>query len=713
MSVMNKKRGVSSIIGYVLLVSFMLILGVTVYLLLKTYVPGEVDNCPDETSLLIKSYECNSNQLILNLKNDGNFDIGGYFIYATTSPQQETATLDLSRNITPSIYRLYPRGVKFGEVGEEENSLSPNQDGIGIYNLTGLAQIYSVEITPIRWQEEDGKNLLVTCTNAKIEKVLDCSGVCIPSCVEKTCGDDGCGINNNCGICTIGTCNSLGKCVTSCTDTCLSLGYTCGIQSVCENYINCGTCWDGETCQTNGTCMIIPCTDTCLSLGYECGNYTICEENANCGDCLSGSTCQTGTCMVIPTGDVYYLSPTGSDTTGDGSITKPWFSLNKAWTVVVAGDTIYMRGGTYRYDIKQLLSGKDGAAGKMIKIWAFGNEKPIISPSQTFTDTIGISISSLSYLHIKGLEITGFEQREASHWYYGIATGNINNCIFEQLNVHHNGFGLTIGSWGTGTSTGNLVLNSDFHHNSDSLTQIDQATPWGGSDGLTIRVVNPNATNTISGCRMWWNSDDGLDLWSNEGMIILNNSWAFWNGFQPGNFANAGDGNGFKLGPTYEDGYPMKREITNNLAFQNKLWGFVDNAAECNMEIYNNVAYQNCYQNYETWCGGYFFHLVPGIPYYMKNNIAYNQAGGYDVLLDTLTNINHNSWDTSGVSVTNADFVSVIPTGVDGPRKADGSLPDINFLHLASGSDLIDKGVNVGLPYSGSAPDMGTFETNY
>jgi len=44
------------------------------------------------------------------------------------------------------------------------------------------------------------------------------------------------------------------------------------------------------------------------------------------------------------------------------------------------------------------------------------------------------------------------------------------------------------------------------------------------------------------------------------------------------------------------------------------------------------------------------------------------------------------------------------------PRKADGSLPDVNFFHLNSSSKLIDKGVNVGLPFNGTAPDLGAFE---
>ena len=47
---------------------------------------------------------------------------------------------------------------------------------------------------------------------------------------------------------------------------------------------------------------------------------------------------------------------------------------------------------------------------------------------------------------------------------------------------------------------------------------------------------------------------------------------------------------------------------------------------------------------------------------------------------------------------------------MSGPRGTDGSLPATNFMKLVSGSDLIDKGIDVGLPYNGSAPDLGAFE---
>lgn len=44
-------------------------------------------------------------------------------------------------------------------------------------------------------------------------------------------------------------------------------------------------------------------------------------------------------------------------------------------------------------------------------------------------------------------------------------------------------------------------------------------------------------------------------------------------------------------------------------------------------------------------------------------------------------------------------------------RQSNGGLPVITFMHLVSGSDLIDKGMNVGLSFVGAAPDLGCFES--
>ncbi|HET6555701.1 MAG TPA: T9SS type A sorting domain-containing protein [Prolixibacteraceae bacterium] len=410
---------------------------------------------------------------------------------------------------------------------------------------------------------------------------------------------------------------------------------------------------------------------------------------------------------ILANAATYYLSPNGSDTSGNGSSSSPWFTINKAWSVAKAGDIIYLKGGTYRYNSTQSLMNNGGSSGNPIKIWAVEGEKPVITPSGEYNGTRGINIDS-DYLHIKGLEITGYKQRSSSALYYGIVAENSNHITFEMLSVHDNGFGLSIGS----ASGDNLVLNSDFYRNSDPLSSFGQNVPWGGADGITIRTSDQSKTNTIRGCRMWWNSDDGVDLFENHGTIIIENSWAFWNGYQPGTFETAGNGDGFKVGITLLDlSSHVRRILRNNLSFENRMIGIDQNNAKCITQMYNNTTYNNA--NRGTAARSYnFWNGTAAIV--AKNNLDFQYT--MQPIFNAQAVVSHNTFNKDGsvntaFSVSSSDFLSLDNTGVDGPRQSDGSLPNLNFLKLAPSSDLINKGTDVGLPYSGSAPDLGAYET--
>ena len=45
----------------------------------------------------------------------------------------------------------------------------------------------------------------------------------------------------------------------------------------------------------------------------------------------------------------YYISPTGNDTTGNGSSATPWATISKAHTSAASGDTIICKSGTYTW----------------------------------------------------------------------------------------------------------------------------------------------------------------------------------------------------------------------------------------------------------------------------------------------------------------------------------------------------------------------------
>jgi hypothetical protein len=101
-----------------------------------------------------------------------------------------------------------------------------------------------------------------------------------------------------------------------------------------------------------------------------------------------------------------------------------------------------------------------------------------------------------------------------------------------------------------------------------------------------------------------------------------------------------------------------------------------------------------------------------------KNSIQYKgKTSPYIKFVDGV--VQNNSWAAqkfqtgytwAGVTVTDADFVSVDTSLAFLPRNADGSLQVTDLYKLKSTSGLIDKGQDVGIPFYGSAPDIGPFE---
>jgi hypothetical protein len=405
-------------------------------------------------------------------------------------------------------------------------------------------------------------------------------------------------------------------------------------------------------------------------------------------------------CLTANSTD-YYLSPAGNDN-NPGTISSPFFSLNKAWTVVVPGDLVYLRGGTYAFKTQQHLTGKNGTAGNMITVQAYPNELPVLTKGTGYTypkDERGGCYFSGNYVHFKGIRITGFTQENTFIW-NGLLVENSSNCIFERLEVDNCGGGMNIRS----NSSNNLIKNSDFH---DNIDPVSGNNPGGNADGLDIAAGN-GTNNVVTGCRAWNNSDDGFDCWEMLGSITFDNCWAWHNGYIPGTNTAIGNGVGFKLGSSGAV-TALVRTATRCLAFNNLESGFHQNEAVCRMELYNNTSYNN-----GVW--GYLFDYQ-NKAHIFKNNIAFNNIGA-NVRTSASTALANNSYGGAGFAeagwtnnVTAADFVSLDDKQVLAARQADGSLPVITFLHLAAASDLINTGIDVGIAFGGTAPDRGAFET--
>ncbi len=379
-----------------------------------------------------------------------------------------------------------------------------------------------------------------------------------------------------------------------------------------------------------------------------------------------------------------FVSTAGSDT-NSGTIDQPLLTIPKAMSVAAAGDTIYLRGGTYSIHSTINIS-KSGSSESNYYLFAYPNERPIL-------DCTGMPVSSSyrcvnlkgRYWHIKGIAI-----KKAGDNGMNISGSNniVENCSFSE----NGDTGLQLGSG----ASNNQIINCDSYYNVDPSQ--------GNADGFAPKL-DVGTGNYFYGCRSWQNSDDGWDGYlrpSDSVSTTLENCWSFMNGYLKNGSRSSGNGNGFKMGGGDNGNADSLRHnmiLKDCLSFDNKVKGFDQNNNRGSMTLLNCTAYRNG-TNYQISAG-----LKSGSVLTVENCVALGSYGSLASFAVQKTN----SW-MSPFSATESDFVSIDTTGVRGPRKADGSLPDVPFMHLVLGSQFIDAGTNVGLPYVGSAPDLGAFE---
>ncbi len=432
---------------------------------------------------------------------------------------------------------------------------------------------------------------------------------------------------------------------------------------------------------------------------------------------------------ISSSASTYYASPNGNGNGNDYS--NPCSLSNGLKKLKNAGDTLYLLSG--QYDLgKTTIENLNGRVSSRIVISGYeginaeGTYPAILDFRSTAYGTRGLTIKSCTYLHLKNLTLR----------YSG--KNNLYNegsfCLFENLDIY--------GSADTGCQMkiggDNIIKNVDSHDNFDYQTMSGNAANFGGNaDGFADKQFTGNGNHYI-GCRSWNNSDDGWDFFQRvsnsktiiEDCICYQNGAPYYNmqnhpRYQTdkawfdskvgttltdryGNtitvslsqYPNQGNGNGFKMGGNYTD---HKIEIHHCLSIGNYARGFDHNNNGGTMWVYNCSAYLN--QN------NYGFSTNYGTSY-LRNCVTLGSKGSDSYRAQTVGANDHNSWNTSGVTCTAADFLSLDTSLILSPRLSDGSLQELPLMRLAAGSDLIDAGVDLGYTYTGSAPDLGCYETD-
>ena len=176
----NRKRGLSVVIGYVLLIAISIVMSIVVYAWLKDRVPIDIIKCSEGTSIFIKDlvYTCTPGAETLNitLKNNGKFSVNGYFITVSNNPDPEILpTIDISSRIKLGG-NVTGNSVVFNYL--IYNYLTPSEPTnvrMSSFNVSGYGRLYKVRITPSRIEEEENKRRNVICSNAIVEEALACS----------------------------------------------------------------------------------------------------------------------------------------------------------------------------------------------------------------------------------------------------------------------------------------------------------------------------------------------------------------------------------------------------------------------------------------------------------------------------------------------------------------------------------------------------------
>ena len=284
--------------------------------------------------------------------------------------------------------------------------------------------------------------------------------------------------------------------------------------------------------------------------------------------------------------DTYYVATTGSDS-NPGTEAQPWASLDYADTQVSPGDTVYVRGGTYRNEWVTLT--RSGSPGNLITYKNYPGETPVIDATGLSAPggyRNGVITISASYIWIEG-----FEVKENQDW-----------------------FGIFAWTSATGPTITDITIKDCYvHHNRVSGIQI---SAWRQSPNP---LTNPITNVVIDGCECAFNFDEG-SVDGNEDISLLN-----VDGFEVKN-CYVHDNIGYREGIDAKCGC-KNGKIHHNEVEDTVVGIYVDgyDRPQSNIDVYNNIVHDNS--------AGIAFGCErgsnPQLDINFYNNVVYNNNGGF------------------------------------------------------------------------------------
>lgn len=376
-------------------------------------------------------------------------------------------------------------------------------------------------------------------------------------------------------------------------------------------------------------------------------------------------------------GTTYYISTTGNDN-NIGSINEPWSSLNHAIKIAGAGDTVLIREGNYVTNEVLIRGnrGMGGANGSYLTIKSYPGETVSVGGSRRF-------IIKASFVRVEGLYFRLPYRISAS----GEGIQIIKNLFvgpqpdYGAIEFISNN-GLIKGNRIEITGGGNTLDHGIYLHYGKN--NIIRGNYISGASGYGIHIYDERK------------SRDPVDFIRRYENIVIERNLIINSSQKAGIIISAGES---AKKAVDIDGVIVRNNIVinNGDGIAIRYYGKIRN-----VDILNNVIYGNA-------SDGISISAFDVDNITIKNNIlCFNGNRHIKVRSKSLDLIiSHNLYHQPtnvGEGATDNNPIFGAPLFIDVTRRD---------FSLQTGSPAIDAGIDVGLPFSGAAPDIGVFEYKY
>lgn len=373
----------------------------------------------------------------------------------------------------------------------------------------------------------------------------------------------------------------------------------------------------------------------------------------------------------------YYVATTGSDANSCATaqtIGTPKLTIASGLGCLAAGDTLYIRTGTYTEQLLETSFGASGSAGSIITVSNYNGETVTLRPSGSQGNVVRFQDATKHHITINGLILDGVNIG-------GQSGGSVVYCQSNNITLSGNDLK-------NGDGNGILCDGDSYQFLNNRIFTNGLYTGYTNSNGMYLEGIT---NSTVSGNEVYDNECYGIRVWNSGASPKADNNTiekniVHGNGFGrglSGASACGTNGGGFSSGDT-------DNIWRNNVLYDNYV-AIQPAGSALRAKIYNNTLYHN---DYDVIIDSGATNTE------VKNVIMHNAVSGSGITdngtgTTTATNLTTNP---TFVNAAGADFhlqsssaakdagtmLASVPTDKDGVSRPQGSAYDIGAYEYVS-----------------------------